>query len=136
MSDYGSASETEDRVAHKLASPPESSRAGTGAGDASPSVLSPRRLSPRLMTTLTVVGFAIPVVAYLAFIQHYQVNAVVGDQWDDVSVIRASFQHFPDWSSLWSPHTDNRILFPNLIVVGLARTVNFNITVEEYLSAL
>ena len=51
-------------------------------------------------------------------------------------MISRSYAHFPDWSSLWSLHTDNRVLFPNLIVIGLAHTVSFNIEVEEYLSAL
>ena len=32
--------------------------------------------------------------------------------------------------------TDNRVFFPNLIVVGLAHTVSLNIEVEEYLSTL
>jgi hypothetical protein len=93
-------------------------------------------LEPRVVKVLTVLGFAIPVVAYIAFVQHYQVNALWQDQWDDVPVIRQSFGHFPDWSSLWLQHVDNRILFPNLIVVALAHTVNYNITVEEYISAL
>ena len=77
-------------------------------------------------------GFALPVLAYLALIQHDQVNVIWQDQWDDVTVIR----HFPQWSALWNQHTDNRILFPNLIVVVLAHTVHFNIDIEEYLSAL
>jgi hypothetical protein len=92
-------------------------------------------LDPRLVKILTVVGFAIPVVAYIAFLQHYQVNAMWQDQWDDVPVIRQSFLHFPDWSSLWLQHVDNRIFFPNLIVIALAHTVHYNITVEEYVSA-
>ena len=94
------------------------------------------RWDPRLVRVLTVLGFAIPVVGYLVLIQHYQVNAVLGDQWDDVSVIRQSYLHFPDWSSLWSVHNGNRIFFPNLIVLGLAYGVHFNIDVEEYLGAL
>jgi hypothetical protein len=44
--------------------------------------------------------------------------------------------HFPDWSSLWALHSDNRVFFPNLIVIGLAHTVSLNVDVEEYLSAL
>ena len=80
---------------------------------------------------LTVLGFAIPVGAYLALLVHYQVNAIDGDQWSDVQVIA-----HPNWSTLWVTHTDNRVLFPNLIVLALAHTVNFNIEVEEYLSAL
>jgi hypothetical protein len=93
-------------------------------------------LDPLLVKALTVVGFALPVVVYLVFLQHYQVNAMWQDQWDDVPVIRQSFGHFPDWSSLWVQHVDNRIFFPNLIVVALAHTVHYNITVEDYLSAL
>ena len=93
-------------------------------------------MDPLVVKALTMLGFAIPVVGYLVFIQHYQVNAVLGDQWDDVPVIRQSYHHFFDWSSLWSPHNGNRILFPNLIVVTLAHTVHFNIDIEEYLGAL
>jgi hypothetical protein len=93
------------------------------------------RLSPGAVKILTVLGFAVPVVAYLVLLQHYQVNTIWEDQWDDVQVIRESYLHFPDWSSLWAQHIDNRILFPNLIVIVLAHTVAFNITVEEYLSA-
>ena len=94
------------------------------------------KLEPRVVKVLTVVGFAVPVAVYIIFLQHYSVNAMWQDQWDDVPVIRQSFVHFPDWSSLWLQHVDNRILFPNLIVVALAHTVHYNITVEEYLSAL
>ncbi len=93
-------------------------------------------LDPTLVKVLTFVGFALPVGAYLAILAHYQVNAVVGDQWEDVPIIARSYVHFPDWSSLWALHTDNRIFFPNLIVIGLAHAVSFNIKVEEYLSAL
>lgn len=94
------------------------------------------RLDPRVVKALTVLGFAIPVVGYLVLLQHYQENAIVGDQWDDISVIRQSYIHFPDWSSLWGLHNSNRIFFPNLIVVALAHTARFNITVELYFSAI
>ena len=93
------------------------------------------RFDSRVVKLLTVVGFAVPAVVYLVFLQHYSVNAMWQDQWDDVPVIRQSFGHFPDWSSLWLQHVDNRILFPNLIVIALAHTVHYNITVEEYVSA-
>ncbi len=94
------------------------------------------RLDSRVVKILTAVGFAVPVVVYIIFLQHFTVNAMWQDQWDDVPVIRESFAHFPDWSSLWLQHVDNRILFPNLIVIALAHTLHYNITVEEYVSAL
>ena len=93
-------------------------------------------LNPSIVKALTAVGFAVPVIGYLALLRHYQMNALIGDQWYDVSVIRASYNHFPDWVSLWGLHNGNRILFPNLIVVALAHTVHFNIEVEQYLSFL
>jgi hypothetical protein len=53
-----------------------------------------------------------------------------------VTVIQHSYAHLFDWESLWAQHNENRVLFPNLIVVLLAHTAHFNITVEEYLSAI
>ena len=97
-----------------------------------PGTWSVGRFDPRVVKALTVLGFALPVVGYVALVLHYQVNAIWQDQWDDINVIH----HFPQWSSLWYQHTDNRVLFPNLIVVALAHTVHYNIDVEEYLSAL
>ena len=70
------------------------------------------KLDPRLVKALTVIGFALPVVVYVVFLLHYQVNAIWQDQWDDVPVIRQSFLHFPDWSSLWVQHVDNRSSSP------------------------
>ena len=92
-------------------------------------------IDPRVVKLLTVLGFALPLVAYVALVQHYQVNALFADQWDDVPIIHQSYVHFPDWSSLWSLHDNNRIFFPNLIAVGLAHTVHYNIDVEDYVSA-
>ena len=97
----------------------------------SPGTWQAERLDPRVMKALTVLGFALPALGYLALVRHYQVNALWQDQWDDVTVIR----DFPSWSALWNQHTDNRVLFPNLIVVALAHAVRFNIDIEEYLSA-
>jgi hypothetical protein len=93
-------------------------------------------LHPTTVKALTVLGFALPVGAYLILLAHYQVNAIWSDEWSDVHVIVQNFGHFPNWSSLWALHDDNRMLFPNLIVVALAHAVSYNVEVEEYLSAL
>jgi hypothetical protein len=94
------------------------------------------RLDPRLVNTATVVGFALPIVGYFWLLHLYSVNVIFGDQWDDVTVIQHSYSHLFDWGSLWAQHNENRIFFPNLIVVLLAHTTHFNIQVEEYLSAI
>lgn len=93
-------------------------------------------LRPTTVKVLTLLGFAMPVAAYLAMVAHYQVNAIWADQWGDVHVLVQNAGQFPNWSSLWALHSDNRVFFPNLIVVALSHTVRFNIEIEEYLSAL
>jgi hypothetical protein len=123
--------EAELRETTAVADVPPSTPSEPGLTPA-PGTWSVGRFDPRVVKTLTVLGFALPVVGYIALVQHYQVNAIWQDQWDDINVIR----HFPQWSSLWNQHTDNRVLFPNLIVVALAHTVHYNIDVEEYLGAL
>jgi hypothetical protein len=94
------------------------------------------RLPPTVVNVLTVLGFGLPVLSYVLLVRGYGVNVVVGDQWDDVVVIDHSYSHLFDWSSLWAQHNENRIFFPNLIVILLAHTTSFNIQVEEYLSLL
>ncbi len=93
------------------------------------------RLDPRLVGLLTVLGFGLPLIGCLWLLRLYSVNVIFGDQWDDVTVIAHSYVHLFDWSSLWAQHNENRIFFPNLIVLVLARVTLFNTQIEEYLSA-
>ena len=88
-------------------------------------------IGPRALTALAVVGFAIPVVAYFWFVHRYGVNAIWLDQWDDINVIG-----HPTLGNLWALHNENRIFFPNLIVLVLASTTHFNIHTEEYVSGV
>jgi hypothetical protein len=94
------------------------------------------RLSPRIATALTVLGFGIPLIAYFWFLQHYSLNTVLADQFSDVNVIKASYVQFFPWGPMWVQHFENRIFFPNIVVVLLAHTVAFNIQVEEFLSGV
>ncbi len=57
------------------------------------------------------------------------------DQWSDVSVIAHSYSGNLGWGP-WAPHNQNRLLFPNLLVVVLAHTTHFNLFVEMYLDAV
>ncbi len=93
-------------------------------------------LDPRFVNLLTVVGFALPVAGYFWFLHRYSVNVILGDPWDDINVINHSYTDLFDWSSLWAQHNENRIFFPNLIVLVLAYTTHYNVQVEEYLGAI
>ncbi len=85
----------------------------------------------RALAVITVLGFSLPVIAYFWLIHHYGVNAIWYDQWDDVNVIA-----HPTLSNLWLQHNEERIFFPNLIVVVLAHTTHFDIHIESYLGAV
>ena len=69
-------------------------------------------------------------IAYFWLIDHYARNVVFYDQWSDVRLVA-----HPSFSALWLQHNENRILFPNLVVLLLAHTTHLNIVVEEFLSA-
>jgi len=92
--------------------------------------------SHRLFKSLTLLGFAVPVGGYLWFIQHYGVNVVWRDQWSDVNLIRVFHAGKLSVGTLWTPHNQNRLLFPNLLVVFLAQTTRLNLLVEMYIGAL
>ena len=89
-----------------------------------------------LIPIATFLGFGIPVVSYLWMIHAYGVNIIYLDQWDDVILIGHAYSGTLHVSMLWSQHYENRIFFPNLIVLALAYTTHFNVVTEEYLSAL
>jgi hypothetical protein len=94
------------------------------------------RFNPGLVRLLTVLGFGLPLFGCFWLLRQYSVNVIFGDQWDDVTVIAHSYTHLFDWSSLWAQHNENRIFFPNLIVLVLARVTSFNTQIEEYVSTL
>ena len=58
------------------------------------------------------------------------------DQWADINVIMHAHDGTLSFATLWDQHNENRILFPNLIVLALAYTTHFNIVVEDILSGI
>ncbi len=89
----------------------------------------------RYIQVLTVLGFALPVAIYVWYLHHYGLNVVSGDQWNDVSIIGASYKGKLTLGALWAQFNENRLFFPYLIVLGLSRTVAFNLRIEQYLGA-
>lgn len=80
--------------------------------------------------------FVALVGAVVWFIHRYAVNALYDDQWTDINVIRQAHEGTLSFGSLWAQHNENRILFPNLIVLALAYTTHFDLVVEDYLSGV
>lgn len=83
----------------------------------------------RWTTALTVCAFALLVVALVWLVHDYAVDAIYYDQWSDVNVIA-----HPSLHVLWAVHNENRILFPNLVVLALSATTRFDVAAEVYLN--
>jgi len=80
-------------------------------------------------------SFAALVIAYFWMIDAFAVNTIWLDQWGDLALIKQTYSGHLTFSALWAQHTDNRILFPNLVVLLLAKTTHFNVVDEAFLSA-
>lgn len=87
------------------------------------------------MRVVILLAFILPVLAYLWFIAAYGVNVIWGDQWTNVPTIGHSYDGTLRWGTLWTMYHGNRMLFPNLLVIVLARTTHLNLFVEMYLGA-
>jgi hypothetical protein len=85
---------------------------------------------------LALVSFAAVIIAYFWFVDAYAVNTIWLDQWSDLTLIEHAYSGHLAVSALWAQHSDNRILFPNLMVLLLAKTTGFNVIYEEFLSAI
>jgi hypothetical protein len=93
-------------------------------------------MNPKLVNLVTIIGFGLPIVGYFCFILRYGVNIPYQDGWSDITVIHQCYSHSFSCGTLWTQHNENRILFPNLVVIALAHTTHFNIRVEEFLSGM
>jgi len=91
---------------------------------------------PSWTTYLAAFVLAASVVAYFWFIKRYGVNAMYADQWSNEALIHDSYSGTLSFSKLWALHNENRILFPNLIVIGLARVTHYSILAQLYLSGV
>lgn len=78
------------------------------------------RLALFVTTTLGVLG------CYCAYIATYGVNVVYFDEYDWVPLVRASQQGTLTFSALWALHNSDRVLFPNLAAILLARLSHWN----------
>jgi hypothetical protein len=88
------------------------------------------------LAVATVLGFGAPVLLYFWFLHCYSVNVVSADQWDNVTLIAHLYNGTLGMSNLWSLHNENRMLFPNLLVLALTPTTHFNLVFEEYLGGV
>ena len=85
---------------------------------------------------LAALVFLAVVVTAFAFIHRSAVNMVYYDQWSDINIIRHAHSGSLSFGLLWAQHNEDRMLFPNLVVLLLGYTTHFNVVVEDYLNGV
>jgi hypothetical protein len=76
----------------------------------------------------------LPPVFLVVLLAHYGVNAPFWDQWELVHLIQKLHQGTLNLADLYSQHNEHRILFPRLIMLGLAEATHWNTAVEPFVN--
>ncbi|HEX3980132.1 MAG TPA: hypothetical protein VHW93_02865, partial [Acidimicrobiales bacterium] len=87
----------------------------------------------RVPTALAVVIFAVVAGLGVWYIHRFAVNMIYFDQWTDIGLIQRAHSGTLTLGALWAQHNENRVFFPNLVVLALAYTTHFDIVVEDYI---
>lgn len=90
------------------------------------------RPSPWLVTTVS----ALPLAYLLYLLWMYAVDVPFGDQWELVPLLEAATAGRLTFTDLWRPHNEHRILFPRLLMLGLAMVSGWNTHLERLASVL
>ena len=72
----------------------------------------------------------LPLAFLVGLVARYGVDAPFWDQWSLVPLLEKVYAGKLTVSDLWAQHNEHRILFPQLLMVGLARLTGWNILLE------
>src|SRR4030042_2040057 len=81
-------------------------------------------------------GLAILIMVFVPFlilivdVAKYRVDVPFWDQWNFVPLLGKSYQEGVTFQDLWGQHNEHRLLFPRLIMLGLAHASRYNIVWE------
>lgn len=72
----------------------------------------------------------IPLLILIINIAEYHVDVPFWDQWNFVPLLGKSYEEGVTLQDLWDQHNEHRLLFPRLVMLGLARASRYNIVWE------
>jgi len=97
-----------------------------------------QRLAARA-ATLRVIAAGIAAVgvigAYLAYLARYATNGVYWDEWNWVAIFRTASLGHLTFQDLWAQHNEDRMFFPNLIMLVIGHATRFTEVPFIYLGA-
>jgi hypothetical protein len=90
-----------------------------------------RTIHPRVLLRLAVLLLALlPPLILVLNVAEYHVDVPFWDQWNFVPLLGQSYEKGVTLADLWGQHNEHRLLFPRLIMLGLARASKYNINFE------
>jgi hypothetical protein len=89
-------------------------------------LLKPRRFS----SLIILIPALIPVLILAGNVAKYHVDVPFWDQWNFVPLLGQSYEGGIAFRDLWAQHNEHRLLFPRLIMLGLARASRYNVVWE------
>jgi hypothetical protein len=98
------------------------------------SMTRPRLLSEARTTGPAVVLLAAAAAAYTAYVYIFSVNVPYQDEWAMVILYRLTVHGQLTLTALWTQHNENRMLFPNLLMLVLDHLDHLNTRVEMFAS--
>jgi hypothetical protein len=90
------------------------------------SLLKPRSFSGLIILILTL----IPLLILAINVAKYHADVPFWDQWNFVPLLGKSYEEGITFQDLWGQHNEHRLLFPRLIMLGLAHASRYNIVWE------
>jgi len=72
----------------------------------------------------------IPLLVLIINVAKYHVDVPFWDQWNFVPLLGKSYEEGVTFQDLWGQHNEHRLLFPRLIMLGLAHASRYNIVWE------
>ncbi len=72
----------------------------------------------------------VPLIFLLGVVRHYAVAVPFLDQWELVPLLEKTYHGNLTLQDLWAQHNEHRLIFPLVIMLGLARLTHWNTHVE------
>jgi hypothetical protein len=90
-----------------------------------------RKTTPRILARLAVLVMALlPLFILVLNVAESHVDVPFWDQWNFVPLLGKSYEQGVTLADLWGQHNEHRLLFPRLVMLGLAHASHYNIVWE------
>lgn len=93
-----------------------------------------RQVASRWRLAVVALMVLVPPLYVVALLMQYAVNAPFMDDWELVPQFEKLRNGTLTASDLWSQHNEHRLLFPRLIMIGMAPLTSWNTIAENYVS--